>query len=582
MREIENSEDLRRILALPRRDAEISDELVEELTRLLKRPGGTMRLRPLQALALHDIGVHGGAFLPLDLGEGKTLISLLAPVLLGAQRPLLLLRANLIRKTVEEREQLAKHWDIPNHIRFMSYTMLGLVQSAVDLDVYKPDLIICDEVQGLKNIDASVTRRVERWMDANPSTGFVGMTGTIMSKSLLDFAHVLRWALKDGAPVPLDNERLQEWALALDAKIENEWQRMQPGKLLQLADPAEIAELGELTAVRRGFKRRLHETPGVVASAASGTKVERKPGDAVKLTIRPLTYDLSALTAAHFKTLRDDKKTPEGYDIWEAAQVWQHARELALGFHQVWNPQPPEPWRTARREWFALVREILSRSRTLDSPEQVAQATDAGVLPTGTKIPRDHLEHWRAVLGRWRVQQASGFVPNPEPTWHDDSALRVAAAWMHEPGIVWVEHVPFGERLAALTGARYYGAEGLAADGHFISNAGGEAIIASVDANKEGRNLQRYHRNLIATLAESPSLTHQLIGRTHRPGQLRDVIVDVFLGCAEHVRAWQKALAGAASIRDTVGSQNKLLIADVSAWPSSLEMSTWSGPRWAR
>jgi hypothetical protein len=587
MRKVEDSADLRRIIALPRREPSLPEEVVDELTRLLKRPGGTMRLRPLQALALHDIGIHGGAFLPLDLGEGKTLISLLAAVLLNAQRPLLLLRANLIRKTAEERDELSKHWEIPNHIRLMSYTMLGLVQSQHDLETYRPDLICCDEVQGLKNEDASVTRRIGRYIEAHPECRFVGMTGTIMSKSILDFAHIVGWALKDGAPVPLDKQVREAFALALDEKVDNEFSRLQPGALLQLANADEIEEAAgdERKAARLGFRRRMRETPGVVMSAATGTKVERSlpsgKKEPVRLTIRPLRYDLSATTAAHFKALRDDKVLPTGEEIWEAAQVWQHARELALGFHQEWDPPAPAWWRAPRREWFSLVREILSRSRTLDSPGHVEQACDLGHLPTGTPIPGDKLEHWRSKLAAWRAVREL-FVPNPVPRWHDDSALRVAAEWMREPGIIWVEHIPFGQRLSEMTGARYYGAEGLAADGHFISNAAGEVIIASVDANKEGRNLQRYHRNLIVTIAESPSLMHQLIGRTHRPLQLHDVIVDVFLGCAEHVRAWQKAVAQAHSNRDTVGAQNKLLIADVSSWPSALEMASWVGPRWEK
>src|SRR5262245_65169047 len=91
-----------RILALPRRDPSAS-EVTDELTGLLRTSRGTMRLRPVQALALHDLGVYGGAFCPIGVGEGKTLITLLAPYVLEAQRPLLLLPAALIEKTERER-----------------------------------------------------------------------------------------------------------------------------------------------------------------------------------------------------------------------------------------------------------------------------------------------------------------------------------------------------------------------------------------------------------------------------------------------------------------------------------------------
>jgi len=562
--QVEKTDCLERIVALPRRQPVAPEGLAEELTALLKTDTGTMALRPLQALALHDIGVCGGGFLPLDVGEGKTLISLLAAYVLDAQRPLLLLPANLVQKTWREMRELARHFLVPTNVRMMSYQMLGLVQSARDLELYAPDVIIFDESQKVKNRDAAVTRRVERYLAAHPETKVVAMTGTIMRRSLRDFAHILRWALKDKAPVPAMDSEVDEWALALDERIENEFQRVEPGALLELATAEDIAEYGELVAARRGFRRRLRETPGVVASAATGTAVD------VGLTIRPLKYDISPEMSAHFKVLRNNKIAPNGDELWEANEVWRHAKEMALGFFQRWDPQPPLEWREARKAWFQFVRGVMQRSRTWDSPEHVAMACDLGKLPT------DKLEVWR------RVKDT--FVPNPVPFWVDDSALKVCAKWMQSPGLVWTEHVPFAERLSQMTGAKYYGAKGLAADGEFIDDADpSKAIIVSIDANREGRNLQtKWWRNLITSPMEGADVWQQLLGRTHRTLQTRNVEADVLLGCGEHARAWMKAVAGAYTIRDTVGSESKLLIADTDAWPDVDEMASWRGARWDR
>ena len=567
--EIERTSCLERILALPRRPPVCPEGLAEEMTELLKTPEGTMKLRPLQALALHDIGVCGGSLLPLDVGEGKTLTSALAAYVLDAKRPLLLLPANLVQKTAREFRELTKHWRVPSNIRLMSYQMLGLVQSARDLDVYAPDLIIADESQKLKNRDAAVTRRVERYLEEHPDTKVVAMTGTLQRKSLRDFAHILRWALKDKAPVPMRDSEVEEWALALDETLENEFKRIQPGALLELADPKEIEEYGELVAARRGFRRRLRETPGVVASAESGTAVE------AGLVIRAIKYDVSPMIQEFYETLRNEKIAPTGEELWEAAEVWKHARELALGFCQRWDPPAPEDWKAARKAWFQFVRGVLQRSRTWDSPDHVAQACDMG------KLPSDKLEAWRKLR-----DAPNAFVPNPVPVWHDDTALKVCAKWMKKPGLVWTEHVPFAERLAEMTGAKYYGARGLAADGEFIDDADpSKAIIVSVDANREGRNLQRkWHRNLITTMPEGWDVFHQLVGRTHRPEQpAEEVIVDILLGCAEHNRAWRKACAGAYATRDTTGAMSKLLVAlesGVVEWPEHEEVISWAGAQW--
>jgi hypothetical protein len=63
--------ELRRVLALPRREPGDYTELAEELTELLKTPNGTMKLRPVQALALHDIGINRGGFLPSASARGR-------------------------------------------------------------------------------------------------------------------------------------------------------------------------------------------------------------------------------------------------------------------------------------------------------------------------------------------------------------------------------------------------------------------------------------------------------------------------------------------------------------------------------
>ena len=203
MQTIRHTPELSRILELPRRRAEEwRSELTEQFSDALKTPAGKMQLRPAQALLLHDIGTYGGGFCMADVGQGKTIPSLLAPYVLESQRPLLVLRASLIRKTRDEMEELRKHWRIPNNIYLYSYEMLGRVQAYRELEVYQPDLIVADETQWLKNRKAAVTRRVARYMHDHPETRFVALSGTVMKKSLMDFAHVLRWCLKDGAPVP--------------------------------------------------------------------------------------------------------------------------------------------------------------------------------------------------------------------------------------------------------------------------------------------------------------------------------------------------------------------------------------------
>lgn len=67
------TQELIRVSKLPRRtwSAEETEEITVQLTDLLKTPEGTQSLRPLQALALCEIGTVGGLFGPMSVGVGK-------------------------------------------------------------------------------------------------------------------------------------------------------------------------------------------------------------------------------------------------------------------------------------------------------------------------------------------------------------------------------------------------------------------------------------------------------------------------------------------------------------------------------
>lgn len=566
MPEVRYTAEVDRILKLPRRAQGVDPAHVHEMTEALRTDAGTMKLRPVQVAALLEAMTVGGIFGPIGVGEGKTLITLLLPYVLEAERYLLLLPANLIEKTKREHAKYAREFHLPKlgEITLLSYELLGRVQAEKTLERVNPDLIGADEVHKLKNRGAACTKRVIRHMQAAPTTKFAGFSGTVMQKSVRDFSHILRWCLKDGAPVPKTVAETEDWAYALDEKIDAEC-RFGAGALLKLCNEAELRE-DQITAARRGFRRRLVETPGVVSTIGEGEEVN------ASIYVSPKRPTYKPIIDEHFLKLRKHYKTPDDWELLTGAEVWGCARQLALGFHYVWDPRPPDWWRIPRRDWYSFAREVLSRSRTLDSELHVALAVDAGKVQDGGLLAR-----WRAVRDK--------FKPNTKAIWHDDSVLTLCAEWMEKnpDGIVWADHTAFGERLAKVTGRKYFGKEGYSADRQFIDDATGP-IIASIKANKEGRNLQyKWCKNLVTAFPDNADLAEQMIGRTHRPKQEADeVTFEVILGCYEHANAFRKAMIGAQTIRDTVGAAQKLLIADVTDWPEEDEIATWRGPRWVR
>jgi hypothetical protein len=521
---VQYSNEFRRIEGLPRRTWETDPSLAtitELLTALLKTPQGSMHLWPIQAVALHDACAHGGAFLPVGVGQGKALISLLVAVVMEAQRPVLFVPADLRDQTNQYVvPRMLEHWRLPKNLKIVGYSELSLEKNKDLLARLNPDLIILDECHKLKNKNAGRTRRMVRWFREHPETKCVAMSGTVSKRSLKDFAHIVEWCLKSRAPVPSQWNELSQWADALDENVPD-GQRADPGVLMRLCEGDENA--------RQGFRRRLTETPGVVASKASDL--------GVSLVIQPHRVELPQDLARVITKMTATWETPSGDIISEAPELWRHTREISLGFCYRWDPMPPKEWMSARREWKAFVREKIRHSMgKYDTELQVWIACKH----------EDVARKWALVKNTFR--------PNTVADWLSDFALKSCSDWLRDGGICWVEHVEFGKRLESFSGVRYFGAGDSG-----ILNSKDKSIIASVLAHGTGKNLERFSRNLFTSCPASGETFEQVLGRTHRSGQQADeVLNEIFLHTDVALAAFDKSKNDARYIEDTLGNRQKL------------------------
>ena len=198
--------EFRRVQALPRRNWNDADlpELTGLLTEMLRTPGGDMTLWPIQAAALREIHDYRGAFLPIGVGRGKALISLLAPVVLESKRPVLFVPADLREQTNRKvLPEMRLHWKLRPQLKVIGYSELSLAKNARMLWELRPDLIILDECHSVKNPGAGRTRRMRRFMKEFPETVVVAMSGTVSNRSIKDYWHIVFWALKERlTPLP--------------------------------------------------------------------------------------------------------------------------------------------------------------------------------------------------------------------------------------------------------------------------------------------------------------------------------------------------------------------------------------------
>lgn len=563
---VEDTPEFRRIRDAPRehwQDAPDLPALTQALTQHLRTPSGEQTLRPIQAAALRCLHDLGCAFVPLRTGGGKTLISFLAPEIVGAKRPLLIVPAKLVNgkggrpgKTHREHALARRHWRLRpimtaaaskarvnrvtgdyTPLRVVSYEALGRTDYADALENWQPDLLIFDECHKVKDPKAAVTRRIGRFVKANRPKILLE-SGSITNRSPNDYAHSLRWALGDNTPLPRDWPERMQWVWALAEKVADSV-RVEPGALLGLS-PAE-PEDGEdpITQARKRYARRLRTMPGVIASGTDLPEVlltacvEKLPPDAAMLEVQ--------------RHLRAHWETPCGHPFEMATDLWRHERELSCGLYYRWDVQPPFEWLRARKDWSAFVRETLAHSRTLDSPLSVANAIDAGRL-----ADNGVLEAWRAVAHLFRPED------HQETVWVSDQTLRACAVWLEsERGICWVQHVAFGQRLSEITGVPYF-ARGGVAGAVCVDQHNGPAIL-SIQSGKEGFNLQHlHHKNLIATTPTTNEANEQLISRTHRDGQENEVEIAYLQTLEGDEKALDSARADAVYVESTTLQPQRL------------------------
>jgi hypothetical protein len=521
----------------------------------------------MQAAALYEAWLCGGLLAPARVGSGKTLLAFLLPIVMGAKRPIVFAPAALERDYALEFKKLFLHWhaSIPT---FVSYERLSSVQNGKQrdsrglvlrdelLERLRPDLLIFDEVHRVKNHGAVCTKRVKRYLQSYPHTKVCAMSGSLTRRSLKDFAHIAQWCLRTKSPLPTTYSDLEVWSSALD-EADALAPRARPGALLKFCNGGH-----SLPQVRAAVQRRLVETEGVVGTQDGPLSIPLEIRE-----VGPVSIDPKVDQA--FESIRLRWELPTGMPIADGLELARQAKTIGCGYYLDYRPRPPEEWLEARREWAGYCRDKV-RYAGYDSEALVKESVRSGLLRDGGALLLD----WERVSP----------IYNPEDhqvvEWVSDESIRTAGEWMEQNrGIIWTGNIALGVALERELSLPFYGAEGLSKDGKFIlDHRPGFPMIASKQANGTGRNLQKgWSSNLFFT---TPS--EQVIGRTHRPGQEAEkVTVDLFVGCYEHVAAFEREVGNAVYVEQLTGDAQRLCYATTTL-PSVEEVSLRPGYRWSR
>lgn len=553
--------DAERISRLPVWDENDFADL--DLTPRFKTPNGTMRLNFLQNAALYWIEQKRGLLGLIGAGAGKTIISLLAPRVLNAVRPVLFIPPSMQLPLQRTMEDLREHFVLPKNLLVIPYSQLSVASSTDLLDRIRPDLIVFDECHSVANESASRTKRILRYFRSYPQTRAVMLSGTLTGKGLSDYGHLSELSLREGSPLPINEKDLQAWSACVDSES-----RINDRNMPKEADWSTFAQFCDLRHIedhrrrreeaRAVFSKRLRTTPGVVASK-EGTV-------GCSLFIHTREVSIPDSVAESLTELRKTWTRPDGEELVSALDLFRAEMEMSQGFFNRWawpDNEVDHEWMLARSMWHREVRAVLNRNMVgMDSPLLITRAVmrltgmDRLALEGGGRI--DGIS--TTLCHAWEQWDKQRHKPKPptEIVWIDTFLIEDAMRWrvLHPKGIIW-----FGskavEQALRVCGERVYGAgEDPKIDG--------KGVCLSIASFGTGFNLQPWSESLVMSWPTSGKIAEQLLARTHRQGQKADEVhYHLYAHTTAARLAVQKSKLDARYIEQSVGAKQRLLSA---AW----------------
>ena len=541
------------------------------------------RLLPDQANGLHQYLETGCGFFSIAVGGGKTGLSMLIASHYHATHPnhkiLLLIPPSVYGQfTLRDLPWGRKHlaitvpwYGLGNSTRkkrsafsksgrpgvyILPYSCLSTSDTSDVLRDIGAKLVIADEAQYLKG-DSAKTKRFWKYVSEFKPAG-VAMSGTLTSRTPMEYYRLIRWTLKENCPLPLKKVEATDWSNGLRSGGEVNTQLIT--NVLPLIRWA--GEAPNQPGFRRAYQQRLHTSPGFYTSS------EKRIGTSLEICNLP-PGEPSQQLKDMVRRVEAEWVHPSGDFLSYGIELHSALRELSAGFYyrRFWDESHPmvdqaKAHFEAGQEYHKELRRFFGVHREgLDTPMLVG------------KYHTDHgpIEGWELLYDLWKQYKELDHPELPErlsePEWVDDWKIQGAVKWAkkHKTGILWTWHRAVQAKLMEeLTKAEINPLSKGAGD-RWLRGDGSETriVVASISAHGTGKNLQEFHNQLIVQWPRSATDVEQLIGRTHRTGQTADrLTIHTNLAIDWDHEQMACTLADTAYVAETMGRKPKLLIAD--------------------
>jgi hypothetical protein len=469
-------------------------------------------LRLIQSVALAAIQKYGGLFGDIGVGHGKSLIGWLAMVVRRAQRGVIMMPPDMVEPYKLDIERFKEHFVRPVvEPIILPYSVLSRADGTDILERLNPDVIVADEAQALAN-DSARTRRLKRFFHSHPETIFIAMSGTFIRPEMSTLAHLVHYALRDNAFMPVRGRALEVWKECVDLKgrpAEADWKIFEPLAMAEGFDLSRVNGDDRLTMARKSVFHRMHTTPGVVSTTENSCTTPLICTRVQGLAVPPEIQEI-------LDRMKTGEETPDGEDIIaDDAQRARLQKHLSMGFYYRWAWEQiggrDDEWLAKRRAWNRAVRrELMEHSREGYDSEKLVFDSVARQVLENPDLVRGSLLHM--LFHEWR-QMKDKLKPPTVAVWLNTFMLDWIRDFLAKspPTLVWYHSDALEEALGKM-GLPIYGAGSM-------PPTKAETCGVAIEVHHKGKNLQFFDHMLVAEPFGKGERWQQLLGRYRRPGQ---------------------------------------------------------------
>jgi len=246
-------------------------------------------------------------------------------------------------------------------------------------------------------------------MNKHPNTRVVALSGTLTTRSILDYAHIMEWSLRGLSVLPLSWPLLELWSAVLDVNGIPDEASINAVLPLMREFPAVGNTLQE--KLQKSYYGRLRSCPGVVSTVASSCDST--------LVLRLHRFAPPKAISEALNRLEKEWTLPDGTEVVDGLTFHRNAMHLSAGFFYEWvwpDGIPDIEFLEARKQWHRTLRHELrySSKEHYDSPALIEQAIND--FKAKSDVATSY-EIWRKVKDRKMPPTRAVWLSEDIPLW---------------------------------------------------------------------------------------------------------------------------------------------------------------------